>query len=138
MLLYKDECIEVAFTTDSIHLKGLNFNVEIRERVVIVKGSGEASVHGIRGGKKKVVYIQLENNRGVKCTENAQDELSSTLAQIKRIVTSVGDFISIVPSGRFLIDYAIVGENIVALLVPGRKNVYIDREGKDSVTVYFV
>ncbi|MEM4535592.1 MAG: hypothetical protein QW764_06085, partial [Desulfurococcaceae archaeon] len=92
----------------------------------------------IRGGKKKVVYIQLENNRGVKCTENAQDELSSTLAQIKRIVTSVGDFISIVPSGRFLIDYAIVGENIVALLVPGRKNVYIDREGKDSVTVYFV
>lgn len=132
-----DECVEVVLAGESIHISGYNFGIEIRERTVIVRGAQRSEVHSIRNGRKKVVYIWFNEIRGFKCAGEVYEELTSTIAHLKRISLPVGDFINIVLAGRFMFDYAVLGRDVVALILSGKREVYVDRE-KNVITVYVV
>lgn len=137
MIRMENTCVEVDFTSDSVRLRGVNYDVEIRERVVIVKGASRWDLYTIRGGRRKVVYLWLEGARGYECENGVYEEVTSTVAHVRRISLSIGDYVNVMLAGKFLFDYAILGKDVLVLMLSGKREVYVDKE-KDSVAVYVV
>lgn len=129
--------MEVDFTSECVRLRGRDYDIEVRERMAVVKGVSRWELHTIRNGRKKVLYVWLSSGKGYECGDDAQEELASTVAHVRRISLSIGDYVNVMLAGRFLFDYAILGREVLVFVVPGRREVYVDKE-KDAIAIYVV
>ena len=134
---FGDRCVEIRLSSSSVQISGDSFKVEFRERAVVVEGSRDVSLHSIRGGKRKVVYIWLHSSNGVPCRNEVAKEFESMLVHVKCIELATGNYLNIVLAGSFLVDYAVLSEGVLALVIPGKREVYVDRAGS-AVTIYLV
>jgi len=132
-----DSCIEVYFTSDAIYISG-KLKLEIRQRMVIVTGDLSGSeVYSIREGRKKVVYLH-HSGVGLKCPKaQILSDVSSPLAHVKSTKTRLGSFVTILTPGQFFIDYLIVSDDALVVVIPGRREVIVER-GRDATVLYII
>ncbi len=133
----ENRCIEISVGGDVIQIES-GLTLELRQRIITATGVTGYSIHEIRSGKKKVVYLYYQSNNTA-CPEQVktQDEVSTHLASFRSIKTRVGGFLTIITSGQFIVDYVVIGEREVAIVIPGKRQVYIE-ENKNVVTIYIV
>jgi len=131
------KCVEVVTESDALRLVGNGF-IEFRQRIITAASVKNHSVHTIRSGKKKVLYLYFEGF-GVECVEGVRvlDDVSTHLAHLKHTLTKIGGFITIITSGQFLVDYAVLSDDVAAVVIPGKREVYIDKH-HGEVTIYIV
>ncbi|MEM2644616.1 MAG: hypothetical protein QXP03_00885 [Desulfurococcaceae archaeon] len=134
---FNEECFEVEFTSDAIRVRS-GLELEVRERMVMVQGVLSSEVHGIRNGRKKAVYVRHVGIT-MRCNSFREivQEISSPLAQIKYTRSRLGGYLTIITSGRFLTDYIVVDESAMAIVLPGRREVYAEMAG-NVLTLYIV
>ncbi|MEM4717608.1 MAG: hypothetical protein QXE81_02475 [Desulfurococcaceae archaeon] len=134
---FNDKCIEIISGRDYILVKA-GINIEIRERVITINGGIGYELKNIKNNRKKVIYIF---HRGI--TSNCSPgheipvELSLLNAHVKYTETSIGGFLTIVTSGSFLIDYIIVNKDTITIIMPGRKEAFVE-QSNNTITVYIV
>jgi hypothetical protein len=121
-----DKCIRVVVGGDYLRIEG-GLLMEIRQRIVSASNVQGYRVYSIRGGKKKVVYIYYEEV-GVDCSEKVKtlEELNTHLCSIRVTNTRVGSFATIITSGMFLLDYIVLGPTEAAIILSGKREVYVD------------
>lgn len=132
-----DRCVEYSWTSDYFVVKN-GFQLEVRQRIISAKGVGDPQDHYFRGGRKRVIYLPYKRRLTIDCADvKSFSEISSSTAHARYIRTSIGDYIVIITAGSIMIDYIVISEDKIAIVIPGKKEVYIDRED-DIVTLYIV
>lgn len=132
-----DRCVEYYWSGEYFVVKD-GFQLEVRQRIIHIVGVDELQEHVIRGGKKKVVYLPYRKKSSINCSNVKNvSEITSHIAHAKYIRTSIGDYIVIITSGAFMVDYIVISEDKIAIVVPGKREIYIDREN-GSATLYIV
>jgi hypothetical protein len=136
-LKFNDKCLEILIESGSITVHG-NFDLEIRQRIIVTSGDVKTEIHSIRGGKKKVIYLHYDKFMGSECAPGHRvlDELPTHLAHIKYIESRLGGYLTIITSGYFLVDYIVVSSETVAIVTSGKREIYIDRN--NNVAIYIV
>lgn len=134
---FNDKCIAVDLSSDAVALRG-GLELEIRQRIVTVRRGLKSEVYSVRGGRKKVVYVH-HPGVGAECydAKNVEEEFLSSLAHIKYTKCRLGGYLTIIMSGQFLVDYIVIDDNLVAIVLPGRREIYVERAG-DTVALYVV
>lgn len=134
---FNDKCIEIVQGGDYISIKA-GINIEIRERIITINGVTGYELKNIRNGRKKVLYIY---HRGItsSCPPGREIPIEVSLrnAHVKYTETSIGGFLTIITSSLFLVDYIVLSKETIAIIIPGRKEAYLDQV-KDTITVYIV
>jgi hypothetical protein len=134
-----DECLGIEYSGELIRLTGENFSFEFRQRVIILKNADNVKVYSIRGGSKKVIYAKYYGKL-LSCSdlgELVRDEVSTSLFTARVTKCTLGIYLTVVFSGMFLIDYVIISKDLVGLLVPGKREVYVE-VSNDIITIYLV
>lgn len=127
LVKFNEKCFEVELTSDVIRIRG-GVELEIRERIITVRGALSSEVYNVRNGKKKAIYIR---HIGVtaRC-ENSQklvEEVSSPFAYIKYTKSRLGGYLTIITPSRFFTDYVVIDESTIAIVLPGRREVYAEK-----------
>lgn len=135
---FNDKCLEVKLTSDAVIINSGTV-LEIRQRIVSVQNAINYSVHSIRSGRKKVIYIR-HGGLGSKCKApyKALDELQSPIAYIKHIKSNLGDFVTIITPGQFLLDYVILSSDIIVVMVSGKREIYFEQSNKNILIMYII
>jgi len=117
---------------------GENFSFEFRQRVIILRNADNVEVYSIRGGRKKVIYAKYYD-RLLSCSEPGElvrDEVSTPLFTARVTKCALDTYLTIVFSGAYLVDYAVISRDLVGLLIPGKREVYVEVSG--SVTTIYI
>jgi len=139
LLRFNDECLSVEYSGELIRLIGENFSFEFRQRVIILRNAGNVGVYSIRGGRKKVIYAKYYG-RLLSCSEpgeQVRDEVSTPLFTARVTRCALGTYLTISFSGVFLVDYAVISRDLVGLLMPGKREIYVEVSG-GVITMYLV
>jgi hypothetical protein len=134
-----DGCLDIEYTGEFIRVIGSNFSFEFKQRSATLKNVSSVEVYTIRGGRKKVIYAKY---RGVPVSCMGRDEISaeevSTELFTARIVKSgLGVYMTLIFSGYFYLDYAVMSRDLLGIIVSGKREVYAEKTGSD-VTIYLV
>lgn len=129
--------MEILLKTDSFAIHG-NVDLEVRQRIITITGDARTEIHTIKGGRKKVVYLHYDKTLGFNCITGYKvlEELSTPLVHVKHTESLLGGYLTIIPSGQFLIDYIVVSDKTMAIVVPGKKEVYVDKN--DNITTIYI
>jgi len=138
LLRLNDRCLSAEYSGELIRLMGENFSFEFRQRVIILRNADNVEVYSIRGGRKKVIYAKYYD-RLLSCSEPGElvrDEVSTPLFTARVTKCALDTYLTIVFSGAYLVDYAVISRDLVGLLIPGKREVYVEVSG--SVTTIYI
>lgn len=138
LLRLNDRCLSAEYSGELIRLMGENFSFEFRQRVIILRNADNVEVYSIRGGHKKVIYAKYYD-RLLSCSEPGElvrDEVSTPLFTARVTKCALDTYLTIVFSGAYLVDYAVISRDLVGLLIPGKREVYVEVSG--SVTTIYI
>lgn len=135
---FSDKCIEVEIYSDAIVLDSKT-HLEIRQRIIHVKNIIDHETHVVREGRKRVVYIR---HRGLDtaCRENERvlDEIETPIVSMRHIDSKLGSYLTMITSSHFLVDYVVIDRDLISMVIPGRREIYIERNRVDELTIYIV
>lgn len=132
-------CVEIQYTDNLVRLIGGDFSFEFTQRSVVLSNVSDVEVYLIRSGRKRAIYAKY-SGRYLPCPDRGEvieDETSTQLFTARVTRCSVGYYLTIIFSGSFLVNYAIMSRDTIGLVVPGKREVYTERiEG--SLAIYIV
>lgn len=134
---FKEGCLEVRRKGDSLEVRGGNFTIELRPRVISVDGSTGISIEGIYGSRRKVIYIRHE---GIKTLDHCNEKIEEVdLGDyiVKSTYLFTGSYITIITPGYLLVDYVVITDDSAAVVVQGKRSTYFEESGR-RVTIYVV
>ncbi|MEM3925965.1 MAG: hypothetical protein QXU13_00015 [Desulfurococcaceae archaeon] len=136
---FGEGCLGISFTTESIVINGIKLNIEVRPRMVIIHGVKDVNISQIYQHRKKVIYIHHEGEpyKNYYCGNNVYTEYSAPVFSLKYTELNVGKYITMILSPTFLIDYLVISDNIVVLIIPGKRKVFVDTS-KNTTSLYIV
>ena len=130
-----ETCLEIEQVGNSIIVKN-SILLEIKDKVLTASRITGIDVHDIRDGKKKVIYLYYKHVDKVCRESSGVEEFSTPLIHVKHTKTPLGNYTTIIPSGIFPVDYLVLSSGQVAIVIPGRREVYIERDKLDTVVIY--
>jgi hypothetical protein len=133
------KCAEIQYIDDLVRLIGEDFSFEFTQRSIVLSNVSSVEMYLIRGGRKRAIYAKY-SGRYPPCSirgEVIREEASTPLFTVRVTKCGVDSYLTIIFSGLFLIDYAIISRDTIGLVVPGKRDVYIERTG-DSLAIYIV
>ncbi|MEM0002158.1 MAG: hypothetical protein QXS24_00915 [Desulfurococcaceae archaeon] len=135
---FGDKCLEILLEADSFTIRG-NVVLEVRQRIITITGNIKTETCSIREGRRKVIYLHYDKTIGSDCTTGYKllEELSTPLVHIRYTKSTLGEYLTIIPSGLFLVDYIVVSSETTAIIIPGKREVYVDKSNHIT-TVYIV
>jgi len=140
VLRYKESCILAEYSPEYFRVKARNYELEVRPRIVSLKGCGNISASTLYRGRKKAVYIShqaIQCFRREECHGDLESEVNTGYFTVKATVTPHGDYLTILTPGSFLSDYIVVGEDMTYIQLPGGRDAYFERLA-DLCTIYIV
>lgn len=139
-LRYKSSCILAEYSPEYFRVKAGNYELEIRPRVISLRGCEHISVSTLYRGRKKAIYVKhrvIQSYQVDECRVGLEDELNVGYFTVKVTETSHGSYLTILTPGSFLSDYIVVGEDITYIQLPGGREAYFEKLG-DLCTIYVV
>lgn len=137
LVRFDEKCFEVELVSDTIRIRS-GLELEVRERIIMIRGALDSKVYSIRNGRKKAVYI-----RHVGITARCEDsqkmveEISGPFAYVRYTKSRLGGYLTIITPGRFFTDYIVIDESTVAIVLPGHREVYVEKID-NTLTLYIV
>lgn len=132
---YGDGCLEVKRTGEYLLLSGWNYSIEIRPRIVAIKGFKRVEVKEIYDSRKKIVFIYHDVVKELgECNDVVEEiDLGDYLVKVTSLFT--GHYITIVTPGYTLIDYIVITGDQTLIILQGKRNIFLE-EYRDIVTIY--
>ncbi|MCS7127982.1 MAG: hypothetical protein N3E36_01755 [Sulfolobales archaeon] len=121
--------LEVVSGDSELLIKGLNIELELRPKAIVINGSiGRVEEHLDEiSGKTKYVYIELLES--IKVFENSGELLRNSIVgafSLSTIERPYGCFLTITTSGAHAYNYVIVSPNMIAVVMSSKRAVYIE------------
>lgn len=126
-------CVQIEAAPGLARLLAGNVEAGFRPRIISWKGITDVQVYNIRGGKNKVVYVvhnkltPLSKRECVKPTDTIEDSF------IEAYHTSINglDYLTLRMSGIVLVDYVVVTNDLTAIIVSGKREIYYEKTGSE-------
>jgi len=132
---YRNGCLQVKRTGEYIVVSSNGFSIEIRPRIITVKGVKEAEEKPIYSAKRKSIYIYHDSIDALEKCPDKPDELLLGDYMVKKTSLFTGEYITIITPGYSLIEYLVITDRVTVIVTQGGRNVYFER-GDDTIAVY--
>jgi len=132
---YRDGCLEVKRAGEYLLLSGWNYSIEIRPRIISVKGFKRAEVKEVYGSRRKIVFIYHDAVKELRECYNTVEEIDLGDHLVKATSLFTGHYITIVTPGYTLIDYIVITGDQTLIILQGKRNIFLE-EHRDTLTLY--
>ncbi len=130
--------LEVASRNNELLVRGLNVELELRPKAIVINGSvGRVEEHLDEvSGKAKYVYIELLES--IKTYEDRGELLRNSVVgafSLSTVERPYGCFLTITTGGIHAYDYVIVSPNTIAVVMSSKRTVYVEHSN-NLVAIY--
>lgn len=126
-------CVQIEASPGLARLITGSVEAEFRPRVISWRGVKDVQVYNIRGGKSKVVYVVHDDivPLGKKECLKPVDDIEEPFIEAYHASINGLDFLTLRMSGIVLVDYVVVSNDLTAILLSGKREIYYEKTGSE-------